>query len=71
MGVRLAAAVAATAIAATPVGFLQARQAPDGGFVEPGGSSGPQLTAWAVLGLKARARARAALSTISSPTRAS
>ena len=53
MGVRLAAAVAATAIAATPVGFLQGRQAPGGGFVEPSGSSGPQLTAWAALGLKA------------------
>ena len=53
MGVRLAVAVAATAIAATPVGFLQGRQAPGGGFVEPSGSSGPQLTAWAALGLKA------------------
>ena len=59
MGVRLAAAVAATAIAATPVGFLQGRQAPGGGFVEPSGASGPQLTAWA------------ALWTTSSPTRAS
>jgi hypothetical protein len=53
MGLKLAAATAATAIAATPVGFLQGRQAPGGGFVEPSGSSGPQLTAWAALGLKA------------------
>ncbi len=50
---RLAAAVAATAIAATPVSFLQGRQASSGGFVEPGGASGPLLTAWAALGLKA------------------
>jgi hypothetical protein len=53
MGLKLAAAVAATAIAATPVGFLQGRQAPGGGFVEPSGASGPELTAWAALGLKA------------------
>jgi hypothetical protein len=53
VGLKLAAATAATAIAATPVGFLQGRQAPAGGFVEPSGSSGPQLTAWAALGLKA------------------
>jgi hypothetical protein len=53
VGVRLAAAAAATALAATPVGYLQGRQAPGGGFVEPSGASGPQLTAWAALGLKA------------------
>ena len=53
MGLRLAAAATATALVATPVGFLQGRQAPSGGFVEPSGSSGPQLTAWAALGLKA------------------
>ena len=53
MGVKLTAALAATAFAATPVGFLQRHQAPGGGFVEPGGASGPQLTAWAALGLKA------------------
>jgi Prenyltransferase and squalene oxidase repeat len=53
MGLKLAAAVAATAIAATPVGFLHGRQAPGGGFVEPSGASGPELTAWAALGLKA------------------
>ena len=50
---KLAAAVAATALAATPVGFLQGRQASSGGFVEPSGASGPELTAWAALGLKA------------------
>ena len=38
MGLRLAAAAAATALVATPVGFLQGRQAPGGGFVEPSGS---------------------------------
>ena len=53
MGLKLAAAVAATAIAATPVGFLQGQQAPGGGFVEPSGASGPELTAWAALGLTA------------------
>jgi Prenyltransferase and squalene oxidase repeat len=53
VGVKLAAAAAATALAATPVGFLQGRQALGGGFVEPSGASGPQLTAWAALGLKA------------------
>jgi hypothetical protein len=53
MGVKLAAALAATVLGATPVGFLQGRQAPGGGFVEPSGASGPQLTAWAALGLKA------------------
>jgi energy-coupling factor transport system substrate-specific component len=53
MGVRLVAVVAATALAGTPVGFLQSRQAPSGGFVEPSGASGPELTAWAALALKA------------------
>ncbi len=53
MGVRLAAVVAATAVAATPTAYLQGRQAPGGGFSEAGGSASPQLTAWAALGLKA------------------
>lgn len=53
MGVRLAALAAAGLVAATPTGYLQGRQAANGGFVEPTGSSGPQLTAWAALGLKA------------------
>jgi Prenyltransferase and squalene oxidase repeat len=51
VGVRLAAL--AVAVAATPVGFLQARQAPSGAFTESGGSAGPLLTAWAALGLQA------------------
>ena len=38
---------------ATPVVYVQSRQQDAGGFAEPGGSSSPQLTAWAVLGLRA------------------
>lgn len=53
MGVKLAALAAAGLVASTPAGYLQGRQAANGGFVEPTGSSGPQLTAWAALGLKA------------------
>jgi len=53
VGVRLVAAVAVAAVAATPAGYLQGRQAPSGGFAEPGGSPSPQLTAWAALGLAA------------------
>jgi Prenyltransferase and squalene oxidase repeat len=53
VGVRLASAAALVAVAATPVGYLQGRQAPSGGFSEPGGTASPQLTAWAALGLKA------------------
>jgi len=51
MGLRLLIATALAA--ATPVGFLQAHQAPTGAFAEPGGSPGPLLTAWAALGLRA------------------
>jgi hypothetical protein len=51
VGVKLAAL--AVAVAATPAGFLQAHQAPDGAFAESGGSAGPLLTAWAALGLAA------------------
>ena len=51
MGLRLLIATALAA--ATPVGFLQAHQAPSGAFAEPGGSPGPLLTAWAALGLRA------------------
>ena len=50
MGLRL---LLATALAATPAGFLQAHQQPSGAFAEPGGSPGPLLTAWAALGLRA------------------
>jgi hypothetical protein len=50
MGVTL---VAAAALAlASPVGFVQGRQLPDGGFAEQGRTSSPELTAWAVLGLR-------------------
>ena len=38
---------------ATPVAYVQSRQQAGGGFAEPGGSPSPQLTAWAVLGLRA------------------
>jgi hypothetical protein len=51
VGVRLA--ILAVAVAATPVGFLQSHQKPNGAFAEPGGSQGPLLTAWAALGLRA------------------
>jgi len=50
MGLRL---LLATAVAATPAGFLQAHQQPSGGFAEAGGTVGPELTAWAALGLRA------------------
>jgi uncharacterized protein YfaS (alpha-2-macroglobulin family) len=50
---KVAALAAATVVAATPIGFLQGRQAPSGGFAEPGGKPSPELTAWAVLGLRA------------------
>ncbi|TML09929.1 MAG: terpene cyclase/mutase family protein [Actinobacteria bacterium] len=55
---RLAALAAATAVVAaspTPsgVGFLQAHQLESGGFAEAGNPAYPQLTAWAVLGLRA------------------
>src|ERR671930_225136 len=36
-----------------PASFVQSRQLPDGGFAERGGKSSPELTAWAVLGLRA------------------
>ncbi|HSC50335.1 MAG TPA: hypothetical protein VLD16_08750, partial [Gaiellaceae bacterium] len=49
MGLRL---LLATAVSATPVGFLQGHQQPSGGFAEAGGAEGPALTAWAVLGLR-------------------
>src|SRR5262249_16873080 len=49
VGVRL---LLATVVAATPAGFLQAHQQPDGAFAEPSGSPGPPSTAWAALGLQ-------------------
>jgi Prenyltransferase and squalene oxidase repeat len=47
------ALLAAFVLAVTPAQFLQSRQAPDGGFAEPGSSVTPGLTAWAALGLAA------------------
>ncbi|MDX6399930.1 MAG: hypothetical protein QOF27_536 [Gaiellaceae bacterium] len=51
MGV--AALVAAAAIAASPVSYVQSRQQDDGAFSEVGGTPSPELTAWAALGLRA------------------
>jgi prenyltransferase beta subunit len=53
VGVKLAIAAAALALAASPADFVVAHQQPDGGFAEQGQSSDPNLTAWAVLGLSA------------------
>jgi energy-coupling factor transport system substrate-specific component len=50
MGVSLAAAAL---LAVTPVGYVQAHQAQDGGFAESSGAPSPQLTAWCALGLRA------------------
>jgi hypothetical protein len=57
MGVKLAAAVVALALTTTPVDFVAAHQNGDGGFAEQGQSSDPNLSAWAVLGLSAAAKA--------------
>jgi prenyltransferase beta subunit len=51
MGV--AALVSAVALATTPQTFLLSHQQPSGGFAEPNGAASPELTAWAVLGLRA------------------
>jgi energy-coupling factor transport system substrate-specific component len=40
-------------VIATPVVYLAAHQSASGGFAEPGGQADPELTAWAVLGLRA------------------
>jgi hypothetical protein len=50
VGLRL---LLATLAVATPAGFLQAHQQPNGGFAESAGTAGPELTAWAALGLRA------------------
>ena len=56
----------------SPADFVASHQQADGGFAEPGRSSDPSLTAWAVLGLAAAGRqpARAAdyLATAPAPT---
>jgi hypothetical protein len=48
-----AAAVVAASPAAGGVSFLQSHQLENGGFAERGRTGYPQLTAWAVLGLRA------------------
>jgi energy-coupling factor transport system substrate-specific component len=53
VGLKLALAVAAGALAATPTGFLRSHELAGGGFAESGGSAYPALSAWAVLGLHA------------------
>jgi prenyltransferase beta subunit len=57
VGIKLALAVLALTIAATPADYVASHQQPDGGFAEPRQSSDPSLTAWAVLGLSAAGRA--------------
>ena len=57
MGLKLAVAAAALALAASPADFVASHQQPDGGFAEAGQSSDPNLTAWAVLGLTAAGKA--------------
>jgi hypothetical protein len=51
--VGIAVLLAAVAIAASPASYVQSRQQADGGFAEAGGVPGPELTAWAALGLRA------------------
>jgi energy-coupling factor transport system substrate-specific component len=57
VGLKVAALAAAVLVAATPAtrgaGFLQSRELGSGGFAEPGSTAYPQLTAWAVLALRA------------------
>ncbi|HEX6491398.1 MAG TPA: hypothetical protein VF002_08495 [Gaiellaceae bacterium] len=54
---KLAALAATMVIVGSPlasgVNYLQAHELGSGAFAEPGGSGYPQLTAWAVLGLRA------------------
>ena len=56
LGVKLAVAAVALALAASPADYVASHQQPDGGFAEPGGTSDPALTAWSVLGLVAAGR---------------
>ena len=49
----VAVIAAALSVAATGVDYLQAHQLQGGGFAEPAGTPSPELTAWAVLGLRA------------------
>src|SRR5580765_1519766 len=49
----LICALAASAVASTPQGFVASHQGADGGFAESGRQSDPTLTAWSALGLRA------------------
>ncbi len=60
MGV--AALLSAALLAVTPASYVGSRQQADGGFAEPGSSSTPGLTAWAMLGLRAVGRSSGAAS---------
>jgi prenyltransferase beta subunit len=55
-GVAACTAAVALALAATPADYVASHQQSDGGFAEPGQSSDPSLTAWAVLGLTVAGR---------------
>jgi hypothetical protein len=57
VGLKLAVAAVAVALAASPADFVASHQQPDGGFAEAGQSSDANLTAWAVLGLTAAGKA--------------
>jgi Prenyltransferase and squalene oxidase repeat len=43
-------------VIAAAAAYLESRRLPNGGFAEPGGVATPQLTAWAILGLRAAGR---------------
>ena len=47
------ACLTSVTVSGTGVSYLQSRQTGGGGFAEPGGPPSPQLTAYAVLGLRA------------------
>jgi hypothetical protein len=49
----IAAIVSAAALATSPQTFLLSHQLPSGGFAEPNGTASPELTAWAIAGLRA------------------
>jgi len=53
VGLKVALAAIALALAASPAEFVASHQQPDGGFAEAGQPSDANLTAWAVLGLAA------------------
>jgi Prenyltransferase and squalene oxidase repeat len=57
MGVKIALAAVALALAASPSEFVASHQQSEGGFAESGQSSDANLTAWAVLGLTAAGKA--------------